>query len=104
MCYGISMNADLLRRSVGWISSGNPGNCCYLWAVLAFYHLYIIKNCFARCNPDHNYVWFIFGKSYGTIMESWKLFAYDNPKYAILALLFVFLFRKTSKGAEAYYA
>ena len=43
-----------------------------------------------------------FGKSYGTIMESWKLFAYDIPKHAILALPFVFLFRKTNKGNEAY--
>ncbi|MGF1451302.1 MAG: hypothetical protein ACFB21_04395 [Opitutales bacterium] len=102
--YGISLVADLYRRW-GWF--GLPVASLVfgmlfggLWRAFAWvYHkqnavlgLLLICMLFSV----------FFGKTYTTVMGSWKVFAYDFPKHLIVLLPLLVFFGLRSRGALAY--
>ena len=98
--YGISIVADMYRRFT-WIGLPVAAICygvfygCY-WRVV--FWVYERKSKFLGLSLLLLMFTLFLGKGPATIMSSWKIFAYDIPKYFVIILLIYFCLRRLRKA------
>lgn len=94
--YGISIVADMYRR-FSWIGLPVAAICfgflygCY-WRIV--FWVYERKSKFLGLSLLLLMFTLFLGKGPATIMSSWKIFAYDIPKYFVVILLIYFCLRR----------
>ena len=94
--YGISIVGDMYRR-FSWIGLPIAAICfgifygCY-WKIV--FWVYERKSKFLGLSLLLLMFTLFLGKAHSTIMSSWKLFAYDIPKYFLIILFIYFLLKR----------